>query len=244
MLTDSSMRVLVVDDNGDAGMTMALLLKHCGHEAIVADSGQAALEKAPSFRPDVMFVDLSMPEVDGLDMARQVRKMPEFVGTPLVAVSGYVDAEQRAQASAAGFDDFLPKPYGLPMLLDALERIRAKAVKARELANQTRAIAQQSFDRTRQSLAELDAYRRTRQPVIERQIPVTIEKSGISSIITVAERPAADELRRLLKEQRCRVGPVFEPHAGRFSFFVYTRRHDAHQLIAKNPRFRVEKDNR
>ena len=240
MVCNSSMRVLVVDDNNDAAMTMALLLKHCGHEAQVADSGRAALEKAPSFHPDVMFVDLSMPQIDGLDVARQVRQMPEFAATPLIAVSGYVDAEQRTTASAAGFDDFLPKPYGMSMLLDALARIHAKAVKARELADKTRIVAEQSRDQARESHRRLDEYWRSRRPVVERQVPVTIEKSGISHIITLPERAAADELRRLLKEQRYRVGPVFEPEAGRFSFFVYTRRRQVPELVAKHAGFKLE----
>lgn len=74
-------------------------------------------------------------------------------------------------------------------------------------------------------------------PVARRQVPVAIEKSGISHIITLRERAAADELRRWLKDQRCRVGPVFEPDPERFCFYVYSRRRDIRDLIAKHPGF-------
>ncbi len=68
---------------------------------------------------------------------------------------------------------------------------------------------------------------------------VEIEKSGISRSLTLIERPAAEELRRWLKEQRCRVGPVFESGAERFSFFVYSRRQEIGQLVAQHGKFKV-----
>lgn len=120
------MRILIVDDDADAAITLAALLKHCGHESAVALGGEAALQQAPLFRPEAMFIDLAMPKVDGLRVARQLRQTPDFAETPLIAVSGYVDAEHRAQATAAGFTDFLAKPFTLAALKDAMERITSK----------------------------------------------------------------------------------------------------------------------
>src|SRR5690348_14313354 len=120
----TSLKVLVVDDSDDNAMMMALLLKQYGHSTLVAESGQAALQHAMSFRPDLMFIDLTMPEVDGLTVAQRLRQIAEFATTPLVAVSGYADAEHRAKAKAAGFNDFLAKPYTLDELATTIKRVR------------------------------------------------------------------------------------------------------------------------
>lgn len=120
------MRIFVADDDVDAAITLAALLKHCGHETAVATSGEDVVRQARSFRPDAMLVDLCMPKVDGLSVARQLRQQAEFGAMPLIAVSGHVDAEHRAQASEAGFTDFLPKPITLAALKDAIERIAAR----------------------------------------------------------------------------------------------------------------------
>ena len=114
------MRVLVIDDCADAALTMALLLKHYGHAVLIAESGEEGLQRAAEFRPDAIFINLGMPVIDGLTAARQLRETAGFAATPLIAVSGFVDSEHRAQAKAAGFDDFLPKPYSLEELTAAL----------------------------------------------------------------------------------------------------------------------------
>lgn len=116
------MRVLVVDDDNDTARPLALLLKHCGHDAETAIGGEAALRQAPLFRPDVMFIDLSMPKVEGVDVAGQLRQTIEFAETPLIAVSGYTDPEHRAQAAAAGFNGFLAKPFALIALQEMMAR--------------------------------------------------------------------------------------------------------------------------
>lgn len=126
MHTIAPMRVLVVDDSDDTAMAMALLLKHYGHETMVADHAKEALQKAPEFHPDIMFIDLAMPEIDGLTVAQRLRQSTEFAATPMVAVSGYVDECHRAQARAAGFDDFLAKPYTLVELAATIRRVRPK----------------------------------------------------------------------------------------------------------------------
>lgn len=211
MPTIAPLRVLVVDDSNDTAMTVALLLKHSGHEAAVLESGELALQQAPAFRPDVMFIDLTMPKVDGFTVARQLRQQPEFAETPLVAVSGYVDAEHRAQATAAGFTAFLPKPYALATLQATMDSLAARLKASREPVNGNR----------------------------HQTVSVSVEKSGISNVVTLSERSAADELRQWLKGQCCRVGPVFEPDAGRFGFYCYSKRHCIGDLIVKHGGFSV-----
>lgn len=226
---------MVVDDSDDAAITMAFLLKRFGHEAVIAKGGEAALEQAPLFHPDVMFIDLSMPRVDGFSVARQLRQTGEFADTPLVAVSGHVDDEHRAQATAAGFSEFLAKPYPLAVLQATLERVSVRVNAARSKDETARQVALQTRQLTEQARQDLDFYWRTRREPTE----VSIEKSGISNILTLRKQSDAQELRSWLKYQRCRVGPVFEPAAGQFGFFVYSKRHSIGELIAKHGGFRA-----
>jgi CheY-like chemotaxis protein len=236
MSTVLPMRVLVVDDSEDTAITMAFLLKRYGHEAVVAHSGEAALQQAPLVRPDAMFIDLTMPGIDGFTVARQLRRTADFAETPLVAVSGHVDDDHRTQATAAGFTEFLPKPFPLTVLEAVMERIAARRSASHTMVATSQAAAEQSHQLSEASRQGLDAYWTSRTLP---QVPVSIEKSGISNTLTLAERSAADGLRAWLKGQRCRVGPVFESRAGRFSFFSYTKRHCIGELIEKHGGFRV-----
>jgi CheY-like chemotaxis protein len=104
------MRVFVVDDDCATTECMSLLLKHWGHDVHVANHGSVAIEEAPRFKPDVMLVDLAMPVVDGLTVARRIREMPELVTTSLVALTGWSDTSHRQQALEAGFEECLTKP--------------------------------------------------------------------------------------------------------------------------------------
>lgn len=157
------MRVLVVDDNRDTAMTLAVLLKHCGHEAETALGGEAALQQAPLFLPDAMFIDLAMPKVDGFSVARQLRQQAEFADTPLVAVSGYVDARHRTEANAAGFNDFLAKPYALIELQETMERVMAMVSASREMARSARDAAHKTRQRNEATRRDLDDFWRDRQ---------------------------------------------------------------------------------
>jgi CheY-like chemotaxis protein len=206
MNTSLSMRVLVVDDNHDIAVSLATLLRHCGHEAHTAESGEAALREAPALRPDVMLIDLAMPRIDGLSVARQLRQTPECATTPLVAVSGYSDDEHRDQALAAGFDAFIVKPCPLADLMQVLLRLHARVVAGRE-----------------RPPAAAPAAAPANAPAA---IWVGVEKSGICELLSLEERLCAEELRLWLKQQGCRVGQLFTPDDGKghICFFVYSTR--------------------
>lgn len=103
-------RVMVVDDNSDAADMLAMLLQLDGHEVQALYSSRDALERAQSFRPDVMLLDIGLPDINGFEVAQRLRAMPQFGGTRLVAVTGYGRTEDRARTRAAGFDDHLVKP--------------------------------------------------------------------------------------------------------------------------------------
>jgi CheY-like chemotaxis protein len=121
-----SLRIFVVEDDVDSANSLALLLRWMGHESHVAVDGAVALEIASVLQPDLMLIDLAMPNLDGCELALRLRERGEFANTPLVAVSGYVDGKHRQQAAESGFDDFLGKPYTADDLLQLFARLQPK----------------------------------------------------------------------------------------------------------------------
>ena len=103
-------RILIVDDNCDAATTLAALLSSEGHETQEAHDGPAAIEAAKAFRPEVILLDIGLPGMSGLDVARVLRSDPETQATKLIAVTGYGDDEMKARARDAGFSELLVKP--------------------------------------------------------------------------------------------------------------------------------------
>jgi PAS domain S-box-containing protein len=112
-------RVLVVDDNEDAAESLALLLRARGHEIRTAHDGPSALSVAEDFRPEVVFLDIGLPRMDGYEVARRLRVQPGREGLLLVALTGYGQDEDRRRAEEAGFDAHLVKPADL----EALQRL-------------------------------------------------------------------------------------------------------------------------
>lgn len=103
-------RILVVDDNVDAADSLAILLRIQGHDVEVANGGVEAIEKAARFKPDIVFLDIGMPDVDGIETAHRLRAMPEGARSRLIALTGWGQAAERQRTHAAGFDDHLVKP--------------------------------------------------------------------------------------------------------------------------------------
>ncbi|RYD64052.1 MAG: response regulator, partial [Verrucomicrobiaceae bacterium] len=103
-------RVLIVDDNTDAAEVLAMAVSLMGHKVATAENGQVALDLAPDFRPDVVFMDLGMPVMDGWEAAKKMRAQPGNESIRLVALTGWGQDGDRARTRAAGFDQHLVKP--------------------------------------------------------------------------------------------------------------------------------------
>jgi PAS domain S-box-containing protein len=112
-------RALVIDDNVDAADSLAQLLHLAGCEVRVAHDGPSALEIAPGFGPDVVLLDIGLPGLDGYEVARRLRAIPDFNATLLIALTGYGQEEDRRRSLQAGFDQHLVKPVD-PAILEAL----------------------------------------------------------------------------------------------------------------------------
>jgi PAS domain S-box-containing protein len=122
----SRRRVLVVDDNVDSAESLAVLLRLYGHDVRLAHDGEAALEEARSFRPDVMFLDIDLPKMDGYEVAQRLRLEPTMGGLTLVAMTGYGQEEERRRTREAGFHSHLVKPVDFDMLQELLSSLPAK----------------------------------------------------------------------------------------------------------------------
>jgi PAS domain S-box-containing protein len=103
-------RVLVVDDNADAADSIAMILRLSGYDVRCVYDGPSVLETAKAYRPDVVVLDIGLPGMSGYDVARQLREHTDFRRTPLVAVTGYGQDEDRRRSQEAGFDYHLTKP--------------------------------------------------------------------------------------------------------------------------------------
>jgi two-component system CheB/CheR fusion protein len=110
----------VVDDNEDAAVSLAMLLRLGGSQVQVAHDGPGALDLAASFRPDMVFLDIGMPGMDGYEVARRMRKAPDLASIVLVAVTGWGSAEDRRRSREVGFDHHLVKPITIEALQGVL----------------------------------------------------------------------------------------------------------------------------
>ena len=103
-------RILIVDDNRDAADALAELMRDFGHDVSIAHDGRAALESAATHRPELVLLDISMPEMDGFAVARRLRDEVGLHDAILVALSGYGEDRHRRLSRDAGFDHHVTKP--------------------------------------------------------------------------------------------------------------------------------------
>jgi signal transduction histidine kinase/CheY-like chemotaxis protein len=118
-------RVLVVDDNRDFASSLAMLLSELGNEVRVANDGAQGLDAAKAFVPQVAFLDIGMPKLNGYRLAEALRAEPALARTLLVALTGWGQEKDRRAAQDAGFDRHLVKPVKLEQILDILETLPA-----------------------------------------------------------------------------------------------------------------------
>lgn len=115
-------RVLVVDDYPDAAASTAMLLTLLGHTCEIACTGQQALERAAQFDPEIVLLDIGLPDISGYEVARALRARWGDEPHYLVAVTGWGQVEDRIRALAAGFDQHVLKPTDAATLQHILER--------------------------------------------------------------------------------------------------------------------------
>jgi CheY-like chemotaxis protein len=115
-------RVLVVDDNVDAADSLGMLLAGGGHEIKVVHSGRAAIDAADAFRPELVFLDIGLPDLSGYEVAATLRRGHPPGAMRIVALTGWGNEEAREKSAASGFDLHLTKPVQMDMLYQLLDQ--------------------------------------------------------------------------------------------------------------------------
>ncbi len=127
-----ALRILVAEDNQVNRQMIMLMLESLNYSATEVENGLLALQEFDSNDYDLVLIDVQMPEMDGLELAREIRsRHPEGNWPRLVAVTAYAMPSDRKAAFAAGMDDFIAKPFGIADLVEVIDRA-IEAVKARE----------------------------------------------------------------------------------------------------------------
>jgi two-component system CheB/CheR fusion protein len=114
---------LVVDDVADVTEMLAVLLTHAGYEVVTAASARAALDAARQRQFDVVISDIGMPEMNGYQLAREMRTLPGYATVPMVAVTGYSMFDDKERSVNAGFNAHMTKPIDPRALLDLIEQL-------------------------------------------------------------------------------------------------------------------------
>ena len=118
--------VLVVEDFEDNRFMMRRLLEMSGYTVVEAVNGNQAVERAASEQPDIILMDLSLPQLDGLAATRRIRTQEGARRVPIVAVSAHDSADFHAEALAAGCNEYVTKPIDFDQLVQLLDRLTAK----------------------------------------------------------------------------------------------------------------------
>ncbi len=169
-----TLRVLVVDDDRDGADALGMVAEELGSQVHVTYGGTSALDVATLFRPDLMLIDLAMPDMDGCRLVMQFRQIPAFAQTKIVAITGHADQGHKSLAMKAGFDHVLFKPVALT----EIRAVLASVVPVVPLASQSSQLAtKQTRPRAEQRLPMNEARR--------------IRKEREARILTQAESEAA-----------------------------------------------------
>lgn len=115
--------IMIVDDNVDAALMLAVFMEDMGHRVIVEHGSRVALERARTEQPDVCLIDIGLPEIDGNQLARQLRAQSETAAATLIAVTGYGQERDRSNSLAAGFDEHMVKPLDIDRLEALLKAV-------------------------------------------------------------------------------------------------------------------------
>jgi CheY-like chemotaxis protein len=122
-MTNAKTTVLVVDDTSDNLMLISLTLQDMGYRVITACNGEEAVAFALRARPDIILMDIAMPELDGLGATRRIRSHAELRGLPIVGITAFATDGFRRAAFDAGFDGYLTKPLDFTQLNNLIQML-------------------------------------------------------------------------------------------------------------------------
>ncbi len=120
-------KILIVEDNEENRDSLSRRLQRRGFAVVLAENGKVGVASALSEKPDLILMDMNLPELDGWEATRQLRKVESMRSVPIIAVTAHDMAEDREKSLAAGCDDHHPKPVDLTRLLAQIEALLKKA---------------------------------------------------------------------------------------------------------------------
>jgi two-component system, OmpR family, response regulator len=115
--------ILIVDDNQHLRELLVTMLRFSGYEISQAASGSEALQKAVSARPNVILLDIDLPDMKGADVAQAIRKQSASAHIPIIGCSAFLGGEWREKALDAGMDDYVEKPISLELIKAKIEEL-------------------------------------------------------------------------------------------------------------------------
>jgi two-component system cell cycle response regulator DivK len=113
-------RILYIEDNPQNMRLVRKILKHAGHEVLEAETGKGGIEVAKREKPDIILMDINLPDIDGLDATAHLKKDANLVGVPIIALTANAMVGDREKALAAGCDGYLPKPISRAELVNTV----------------------------------------------------------------------------------------------------------------------------
>lgn len=116
-------RVLVVEDEYDSIQMVSKILRHHGAEVHVAHDGHECIQMLPTVRPNLIIMDLALPEMDGWETLTKIRQDQALAGVPVVAITAYHSVSVEQDARAHGFDAYFPKPLDTNAIISQLARV-------------------------------------------------------------------------------------------------------------------------
>jgi two-component system, cell cycle response regulator DivK len=113
--------ILVIEDYSDTRQLISMLLKKRGYNVIEAEDGMEGFLKATGTKPDLIIMDLALPQMDGIEAARRIHETPKLSHVPIIALSAYLTPEVEEAVLKAGCVEMFPKPFDFESLLDCID---------------------------------------------------------------------------------------------------------------------------
>ena len=118
--------ILIVDDSEDMRTLLGQVLEDEGYTLFFAEDGNMAIAQAVAHHPNIILMDMSLPGISGWEAVEQLRKMPDFLHTPIIAVTAYVTKADEERAKAVGCDAHMGKPFDIMEVLDTIDGLLQK----------------------------------------------------------------------------------------------------------------------
>ncbi len=217
-------RIVVIDDVAQNVKLLEQLLSLSGYEVLTAASGAAGLEKIASGNPDLVLLDVVMPQMSGYDVCRAIRADPATALLPVIMVTALDPAEERVKGIEAGADDFLSKPINQPELLARVKSLLRVRALNEEVARQKSELAELRLARLRRFLspkvADLIVAGQLDDPLATRRREVTIIFVDLRGFTAFSETAAPEDVLGVLRQYHAEVGRLVEKFDGTIEHFA------------------------